>query len=169
MQHLLKQGQFIKTISCFSLHLGIQSGPCEEQLVRLDEQCNEKTYKVTISLISLISLISKLKLEKSNELVFQVGVMYCRAGQQTEEDMYNNEEGGPAFNEFLDLLGQRVRLKGFQKYKAGLCNKSEFTKYCQVFDKGQGARGLSIQSYETIAFEICKITTALINNLSNHL
>ena len=31
-----------------SLHLGIQSGPCEEQLVRLDEQCNEKTYKVSI-------------------------------------------------------------------------------------------------------------------------
>ena len=51
--------------------------------------------------------------------------MYCRAGQQTEEEMYNNEEGGPAFNEFLDLLGQRVRLKGFNKYKAGLCNKSE--------------------------------------------
>ena len=32
--------------SLVSLHLGIQSGPCEEQLVRLDEQCNEKTYKV---------------------------------------------------------------------------------------------------------------------------
>ena len=51
--------------------------------------------------------------------------MYCRAGQQTEEEMYNNEEGGPAFNEFLDLIGQRVRLKGFSKYKAGLCNKSK--------------------------------------------
>ena len=51
--------------------------------------------------------------------------MYCRAGQQTEEEMYNNEEGGPAFNEFLDVIGQRVRLKGFNKYKAGLCNKSK--------------------------------------------
>ena len=57
--------------------------------------------------------------------LLQVGVMYCRAGQQTEEEMYNNEEGGPAFNEFLDVIGQRVRLKGFGKYKAGLCNKSE--------------------------------------------
>ena len=57
--------------------------------------------------------------------VSQVGVMYCRAGQQTEEEMYNNEEGGPAFNEFLDVIGQRVRLKGFGKYKAGLCNKSK--------------------------------------------
>ena len=59
----------------------------------------------------------------------QVGVMYCRAGQQTEEEMYNNEEGGPAFNEFLDVIGQRVRLKGFGKYKAGLCNKSEAQHY----------------------------------------
>ena len=101
-------------------------------------------------------------LEVYNELVFQVGVMYCRAGQQTEEDMYNNEEGGPAFNEFLDLLGQRVRLKGFQKYKAGLCNKSEFTEYCQVFFVRQGAHGSSVRSYETMAFEICRITTALI-------
>ena len=62
--------------------------------------------------------------------------MYCRAGQQTEEEMYNNEEGGPAFNEFLDLLGQRVRLKGFNKYKAGLCNKSKhqncLTVYCST-------------------------------------
>ena len=56
--------------------------------------------------------------------------MYCRAGQQTEEEMYNNEEGGPAFNEFLDLLGQRVRLKGFNKYKAGLCNKSKSRLEC---------------------------------------
>ena len=52
--------------------------------------------------------------------------MYCRASQQTEEEMYNNEEGGPAFNEFLDLIGQRIRLKGFNKYKAGLCNKSKY-------------------------------------------
>lgn len=55
--------------------------------------------------------------------------MYCRAGQQTEEEMYNNEEGGPAFNEFLDLIGQRVKLKGFNKYKAGLCNKSKLLPF----------------------------------------
>ena len=55
----------------------------------------------------------------------QVGVMYCRAGQSTEEEMYNNEQAGPALEEFLEMLGQRVRLKGFDKYKAGLDNKSE--------------------------------------------
>lgn len=40
--------------------------------------------------------------------------------------MYNNETAGPAFDEFLDLLGQRVRLKGFNKYRAQLDNKSKF-------------------------------------------
>lgn len=55
--------------------------------------------------------------------------MYCRAGQGTEEEMYNNEDAGPAFQEFLETIGQRVRLKGFDKYKAGLDNKSEFLIY----------------------------------------
>lgn len=51
--------------------------------------------------------------------------MYCKAGQSTEEDMYNNESSGPAFDEFLDLLGERVRLKGWEKYRAQLDTKSK--------------------------------------------
>ena len=82
------------------MHLGVQSGPCEEELIRLDEAYVQDKYKV--------------------------GLLYCREGQQSEEEMYNNEEGGAAFKEFLDLIGQRVRLKDFNKYKGGLCNKSEW-------------------------------------------
>ena len=55
----------------------------------------------------------------------KVGVLYCRAGQSTEEEMYNNESAGPAFNEFLSLLGERVTLKAFSKYAAQLDTKSE--------------------------------------------
>lgn len=51
--------------------------------------------------------------------------MYCKAGQSTEEEMYNNESAGPAFEEFLQLLGERVRLKGFEKYRAQLDTKSK--------------------------------------------
>lgn len=60
------------------------------------------------------------------QLSFQVkvGVMYCRAGQSTEEEMYNNEMAGPALEEFLQLLGEKVRLKGFTKYRAQLDTKS---------------------------------------------
>uniref|UniRef100_A0A3Q3JV76 Rap-GAP domain-containing protein n=1 Tax=Monopterus albus TaxID=43700 RepID=A0A3Q3JV76_MONAL len=77
-----------------------------------------------------------LKLDEQG-LNFQrkVGVMYCRAGQSSEEDMYNNESSGPAFEEFLDLLGERVRLKGWEKYRAQLDNRdstgthSLYTRY----------------------------------------
>lgn len=55
--------------------------------------------------------------------------MYCRAGQSSEEDMYNNESSGPAFEEFLDLLGERVRLKGWEKYRAQLDNKSKLKTF----------------------------------------
>ena len=78
--------------------MGIQSNQTEEQLLKLDEQGLSTNFKV--------------------------GIMYCLAGQSSEEDMYNNEEAGPAFLEFLDTIGQRVRLKGFDKYRAGLDNKS---------------------------------------------
>lgn len=55
----------------------------------------------------------------------KVGIMYCKSGQSTEEEMYNNESAGPGFEEFLQLLGERVRLKGFEKYRAQLDTKSK--------------------------------------------
>ena len=35
------------------------------------------------------------------------------------------ECGSPAFDEFLELMGDKVRMKGFSKYRAQLDNKSE--------------------------------------------
>uniref|UniRef100_A0AAR2K8B6 Signal induced proliferation associated 1 like 1 n=1 Tax=Pygocentrus nattereri TaxID=42514 RepID=A0AAR2K8B6_PYGNA len=86
-------------ISCLRLALNIPK--VTEQLMKLDEQ----------------------------GLSFQVkvGIMYCRAGQSTEEEMYNNETAGPAFEEFLQLLGEKVRLKGFAKYRAQLDTKTDST------------------------------------------
>ncbi|XP_034096443.1 signal-induced proliferation-associated 1-like protein 2 isoform X4 [Gymnodraco acuticeps] len=86
-------------ISC--LRLSLNSPKVPEQLLKLDEQGLSFQHKV--------------------------GVLYCKAGQSTEEEMYNNESAGPALEEFLDLLGQRVRLKGFTKYRAQLDNKTDST------------------------------------------
>uniref|UniRef100_A0A669EZT6 Signal induced proliferation associated 1 like 2 n=1 Tax=Oreochromis niloticus TaxID=8128 RepID=A0A669EZT6_ORENI len=83
------------------LRLAINSPKVPEQLLKLDEQGLSFQHKV--------------------------GVLYCKAGQSTEEEMYNNESAGPALDEFLDLLGQRVRLKGFTKYRAQLDNKTDST------------------------------------------
>ncbi|XP_051936365.1 signal-induced proliferation-associated 1-like protein 2 isoform X4 [Hippocampus zosterae] len=83
------------------LRLAINSPKVPEQLLKLDEQGLSFQHKV--------------------------GVLYCKAGQSSEEEMYNNESAGPALEEFLDLLGQRVRLKGFAKYRAQLDNKTDST------------------------------------------
>lgn len=72
-----------------------------DQLLKLDEQGISNTYKV--------------------------GIMYCKANQCSEEEMYNNETGGPALEEFLHLVSQRVRLKGFEKYRAGLDTRTDTT------------------------------------------
>lgn len=35
------------------------------------------------------------------------------------------EEAGPAFNEFMQMIGDRVELKGFEGYRAQLDNRSK--------------------------------------------
>lgn len=39
---------------------------------------------------------------------------------------FHLETGSPAFDEFLAHLGQKVRMKGFTKYRAQLDNKGEY-------------------------------------------
>ncbi|XP_041274142.1 signal-induced proliferation-associated 1-like protein 3, partial [Onychostruthus taczanowskii] len=57
----------------------------------------------------------------------KVGILYCKAGQSSEEEMYNNEAAGPALDEFLTLLGEKVSLKSFTKYAAQLDTKTDST------------------------------------------
>ncbi|KAI1711804.1 rap/ran-GAP domain-containing protein [Ditylenchus destructor] len=64
---------------------------------------------------------------------YKVGVLYCRAGQSTEEQMYNNENSSPAFEEFLDFLGNRVKLKGFDSYKGGLDTRGGTTGEFSIY------------------------------------
>ncbi len=41
------------------------------------------------------------------------------------QDLLSSEAGSPAFEEFLDFLGERIKLKGWTFYKGGLDVKSE--------------------------------------------
>ncbi|NXO82453.1 SI1L1 protein, partial [Sitta europaea] len=91
----------VPELNIHCLRLAFNTPKVTEQLMKLDEQ----------------GLSYQLK----------VGIMYCKAGQSTEEEMYNNESAGPAFEEFLQLLGERVRLKGFDKYRAQLDTKTDST------------------------------------------
>ncbi|KAM4722367.1 signal-induced proliferation-associated protein 1 [Rhinophrynus dorsalis] len=79
-----------------------------------------------------------LKLDEQG-LSFQrkIGILYCKAGQGSEEEMYNNETAGPAFQEFLSLLGDEVRLKGFDKYRAQLDTKTDSTGTHSLYTRYQ--------------------------------
>lgn len=75
--------------------------------------------------VSAVSLPDALSAASQLSQKHKVGVLLCRAGQSTEEEMYNNEEASAAFAAFLELLGEQVLLKGFAKYAAQLDTKSE--------------------------------------------
>lgn len=51
---------------------------------------------------------------------FKFGVLYQTYGQTTEEQLFGNNEISPAFEEFLDMLGQRIKLKDHKGYRGGL-------------------------------------------------
>lgn len=57
----------------------------------------------------------------------KVGVIFVKEEQYTEEQILDNNENSPLFDEFLTLLGDRVRLRGFDKYKGGLDTVHDLT------------------------------------------
>ncbi|KAM3911280.1 signal-induced proliferation-associated 1-like protein 3 isoform 3-T3 [Leptodactylus fuscus] len=91
----------IPELNIHCLRLAMNSSKVTEQLLKLDEQGLCRKHKV--------------------------GILYCKSGQSSEEEMYNNESSGAAFEEFLSLLGEKVCLRGFSKYAAQLDTKTDST------------------------------------------
>lgn len=60
----------------------------------------------------------------------KVGVIFVKEEQYTEEQILDNNENSALFDEFLTLLGDRVRLRGFDKYKGGLDTVHDLTGLC---------------------------------------
>nr|XP_055029560.1 signal-induced proliferation-associated 1-like protein 3 [Misgurnus anguillicaudatus] len=115
------------SVSC--LRQSLNTPKVTEQLLKLDEQ----------------ALCHKHK----------VGILLCRAGQSTEEEMYNNEEATPAFTAFMELLGETVCLKGFSKYAAQLDTKTDST--------GTHSLYTTYQDYE-IMFHVSTMLPYMPNN-----
>lgn len=66
---------------------------------------------------------------------YKIGVLYAKEGQSVEEDMFQNRETSPEFEEFLALLGERVPLRGWQEYRGGLDVKNDLTGTHSVYSK----------------------------------
>ncbi|XP_072284889.1 signal-induced proliferation-associated 1-like protein 1 isoform X4 [Pyxicephalus adspersus] len=100
--------------------------PLKEVLEHIVPELNVQCLRLAFNTPKVTEQLLKLD-EQGLNYQLKVGIMYCKAGQSTEEEMYNNESAGPAFEEFLQLLGERVRLKGFEKYRAQLDTKTDST------------------------------------------
>ena len=96
---------------------------------------------VLIILILAASLIERfttsaiLFLQAFVKHAYKFGVVYMKENQQTEEELFGNETHSKAFDDFLDLLGERVRLRGFDKYRAGLDSNNDLTGTHSVYTK----------------------------------
>ncbi|XP_076022777.1 rap1 GTPase-activating protein 1 isoform X11 [Genypterus blacodes] len=51
---------------------------------------------------------------------FKFGVIYQKFGQTSEEELFVNSEESPAFEEFLEFLGEKIELHNFKGFRGGL-------------------------------------------------
>ena len=47
-------------------------------------------------------------------------MVYAREGQSSCKEYWENEHGSPGFDRFLALLGDRITLKGWAKFRGGM-------------------------------------------------
>ena len=67
----------------------------------------------------------------------KIGVMQVKSGQHSEEDIFANDHQPGPFDEFLNLLGKRVKLLGFKKFLGGLDGDRNLTGEHSVFTEYQ--------------------------------
>jgi hypothetical protein len=64
---------------------------------------------------------------------YKFGVLYAKPGQKTEAEMFNNRIGSPEFDKFLGILGEKIQLKSWKAYDAGLDTRcSSFLSFSRL-------------------------------------
>jgi len=71
---------------------------------------------------------SLLSMEEQQQIKgFKFGILYAKDGQTKEDEMFANEETSPEFEEFLDFIGDRVKLDNWKNFRGGLDVRSGTT------------------------------------------
>ncbi|KAL0878921.1 hypothetical protein ABMA27_003918 [Loxostege sticticalis] len=116
------------------------NGECYLKLPRIQDLTTKNKFSINYgSRFRLISQLSGFECRKvfiKSEL--KVGVIYVKENQYTEEEILDNNENSPMFEEFLQVLGEKVRLKGFDKYKGGLDTVHDLTGLYSVYTNWRG-------------------------------
>ncbi|CAG8636962.1 2396_t:CDS:2 [Dentiscutata erythropus] len=65
-----------------------------------------------------------------------IGVLYQAPSQVSEEEWFANTNASPAYERFLNLLGNKVNLLGWQRFGGGLDTKTGGTGKYSIYDTG---------------------------------
>jgi len=137
------------------VHLGFLIREVQEGNLKFDVECTnnlpcDSTDKMKESLkvsFCLSNITRVKKIDQQDALIKEIieieekhviktakiGILLVREGQQVQEEMFANNENTPALNEFLNLLGSKVNLKGFSQYRGGLDNSRDSTGTASYF------------------------------------
>ncbi|CAL4062110.1 unnamed protein product, partial [Meganyctiphanes norvegica] len=58
--------------------------------------------------------------EQEGSVNFKFGILYMKPGQTSDDEILSNECGSRNLDKFLGLLGEKVRLKAWDKFRGGL-------------------------------------------------
>ncbi|KYQ88312.1 hypothetical protein DLAC_11008 [Tieghemostelium lacteum] len=58
---------------------------------------------------------------------YKFGLLYRKPGQTNENDFFSNQDESKEYQEFLEFIGTKIKLKGWDQYKGGLDIKNDTT------------------------------------------
>ncbi|XP_022084284.1 GTPase-activating Rap/Ran-GAP domain-like protein 3 isoform X2 [Acanthaster planci] len=76
--------------------------------------------------------------EQEGSVNFKFGVLYAKEGQKSDDEMFSNEDGSGEFYNFVKLLGDRIKLKNWDKFNGGLDVKNNTTGLEAVYTMYEG-------------------------------
>ncbi|KAK7863100.1 hypothetical protein R5R35_001025 [Gryllus longicercus] len=76
--------------------------------------------------------------EQEGSVNFKFGVLYAKPGQTSDDEMFSNENGSSDFDRFINLLGGKIRLKSWDKYRGGLDVKGDMTGRYSIYTIYEG-------------------------------
>jgi len=65
--------------------------------------------------------------KQEGSMNFKFGIIYAKAGQIMDDELFSNETGSKNFLKFLSLMGDRIQLKDWSKFRGGLDVRGNMT------------------------------------------
>lgn len=97
--------------------------------------------KVKLSKVKIQDICEELHSMEMKEVIlgrrYKFGVLYVKPNQ-TEDEIFANDNMSPDFEEFLEFLGSKIELKGWKRYNGGLDCKNDTTGTHSVYNELNG-------------------------------